>query len=151
MAQIFQMSERQRRFNAFLVRLMRRGLAFGPFYLLTVRRRRTGQLQEIPVSPIIHGDRWWLVAPYGVGDWVRNVRAAGQVMVMRGRSHRAFRVRELPPAESAPILKEYVGRFVIARPYFDAKPQSPVEAFQAEAPAHPVFELIPAPASAERV
>ena len=43
--------------------------------------------------------------------------------------------------EAAPVLQEYVRRVKQARPYFDATPESPVEAFEAEAGKHPVFRL----------
>ncbi|MGO8948427.1 MAG: nitroreductase family deazaflavin-dependent oxidoreductase [Ktedonobacterales bacterium] len=142
MTQTFQMSTRQRRFNAVLVTLLRRGLPIGPFYLLTVQGRKTGEPRHLPVTPIIHHDQWWLVSPYGEVNWVRNVRAAGEVLLTRGRHRRTFFVRELTTGESAPILKEYVTRFAIVRPYFDATPEAPLEAFQAESAYHPVFQLI---------
>lgn len=63
MARNFQMSTRQRRFNAVLVTLLQRGLPVGPFYLLTVQGRKTGELRRLPVTPIIHDDRLWLIAP----------------------------------------------------------------------------------------
>ena len=84
----------------------------------------------------------WLVAPYGPVGWVRNARAAGWVLLRRrGRSERV-RIIELGPEESAPVLKAYVQRVSIVRPYFDARPDDPPEAFVAEAPRHPVFRIV---------
>lgn len=40
---------------------------------------------------------------------------------------------ELGPAESAPVLKRYVTGVPITRPFFDAGPESLLEAFEAEA------------------
>jgi hypothetical protein len=54
------------------------------------------------------------------------------------------RLQELSPAQAAPILKYYAGRFKVTAPYFDAKPGDPVERFAAEADKHPVFEILPA-------
>jgi len=48
---------------------------------------------------------------------------------------------ELDSEASAPILKKYVNWVPITRPYFDAAPDAPIEAFVAEAPRHPVFRL----------
>jgi hypothetical protein len=81
------------------------------------------------------------VAPYGVVDWVRNTRAAGQVQLRRGRKVETAAVSELPPDEAAPILKAYVGQVKIVRPFFDSAPEAPVESFAAEAAGKPVFRL----------
>jgi len=39
------------------------------------------------------------------------------------------------------VLKKYVTELPITRPYFDARPESPLEAFEAETQRHPVFRL----------
>ena len=87
--------------------------------------------------------RRWLVSPYGEVAWARNARAAGRVTLARGRHIEAVTVRELPPAESAPVLKRYITEVRITRPYFDARPESPLDAFIAEASRHPVFLITP--------
>ena len=61
----------------------------------------------------------------------------------RGRHTETVLVRELPPAESAPVLKRYVAEVPITRPYFDARPDALLAAFVAEAPRHPVFLIEP--------
>jgi hypothetical protein len=87
--------------------------------------------------------RRWLVSPYGEVAWVRNARAAGRVTLARGRHAETVTVRELPPAESAPVLKRYITEVPITRPYFDVRPESPLDAFVAEASRHPVFLITP--------
>jgi hypothetical protein len=47
------------------------------------------------------------------------------------------------PEAAAPILKAYVERVPITRPYFDVTPDAPPAAFAAEAPKHPVFQVVP--------
>ena len=113
----------------------------GPTYLLTVRGRRTGRPMSTPVTLVEDGARRWLVAPYGDVGWVRNARASGQVTVSRGRRSETLPIRELSPAEAAPVLQRYVTRVPITRPYFDVRPDSPLAAFEAEAPRHPVFVM----------
>jgi hypothetical protein len=54
---------------------------------------------------------------------------------------RDYTVREVGAEEAAPVLKCYVAVATKTRPQFDAGPDSPVEAFAAEADRHPVFEL----------
>jgi hypothetical protein len=68
-------------------------------------------------------------------------RSAGEVSLSRGGKTEILTIHELSPQESAPILKEYVTRESIVRPYFDAQPESGLDAFAAEAPRHPVFLL----------
>jgi hypothetical protein len=93
------------------------------------------------VTLVEDGGRRWLVAPYGDVAWVRSARAAGRVTLSRGARSEMLSVRELPAAEAAPVLQRYITRVPITRPYFDARPDSPLAAFVAEAPRHPAFEL----------
>jgi hypothetical protein len=72
---------------------------------------------------------------------VRNARAAGQVTLSRGRHTETVAIADLGPEEAAPVLKQYVTDLPITRPFFDAKPDAPIEAFVAEAQRHPVFRI----------
>jgi deazaflavin-dependent oxidoreductase (nitroreductase family) len=118
---------------------IRLGLAPASLYLLTVPGRKTGKLYSTPVSLVRRGQERWLVAPYGEVGWVRNARAAGGVSLSRaGRTERVSIV-EMPPEQSAPILKAYVKQEPITQPYFDAAPGE----FVKEAARHPVFKILP--------
>jgi deazaflavin-dependent oxidoreductase (nitroreductase family) len=123
--------------------LLRLGLAPRTTMLLTVPGRRSGTLRSTPVTLVEKDGQRWLVAPYGQVGWVRNARAAGQVELSRGRRSEIVRVKELTPEEAAPILKAYLERAPITRPYFDAAPDALLAEFVAEAPKHPVFQVIP--------
>ena len=59
----------------------------------------------------------------------------------RGGESEALKLSELSSIEGAPLLKEYITKYAITRPYFDVKPQSPLDEFGNEASLHPVFEL----------
>jgi deazaflavin-dependent oxidoreductase (nitroreductase family) len=110
--------------------------------LLTVRGRKSGQPHTVPVVLVEQDGERWLVAPYGVVQWVRNIRAAGTATLTRGRRSETISVTELPAQEAAPILKEYLLHVSTGvRSYFDAKRDSPIEAFEREAPRHPVFQI----------
>jgi hypothetical protein len=87
------------------------------------------------------GEHRWLVAPYGEVGWVRHARAAGRVTLERGTTNAAYRLRRVAPVDAAPVLRRYVALEPITRPCFDAGPDAPLAAFQAEADRHPVFEL----------
>lgn len=115
-------------------------------YLLTTRGRRTGRLLTHPATVVEHGDRRWLVAPYGVVSWVHNVRADPRIILRRRRESHAYTVREVHAADEAGvILKRYVGIATATRPYFRPTKDAPIADFVAEAHRHPVFELVPAP------
>ena len=87
------------------------------------------------------GTNRWLVAPDGKVSWVRNAHAAGQVTLSRRRHSETVAMVELGPEERAPVLKQYVTEVPITRPFFDAIPDSTLEAFVAEAHRHPVFRI----------
>jgi hypothetical protein len=96
------------------------------------------------VSLVIDDGTRWLVAPYGEREWVKNARAAGEVELTRARKTTRHRIEEVGPEEAAPVLREYLRTTRIVKPFFDAAPDAPVEAFVVEAARHPVFRLIDA-------
>jgi deazaflavin-dependent oxidoreductase (nitroreductase family) len=129
--------------NAFGRFMTRRGMGPEENYLLTVVGRQTGHAYTVPVSLVLQPDKRWAVAPYGEVAWVKNARAAGRVTLTRGKSVATVGLTEVTSAEAAPILKAYLAKVRITRPYFDVRFDAPVEAFEAEAPRHPVFLIGP--------
>ena len=141
MSKQYQVNSMVRFVNRVMIRLNRWGIAAPNSYVLTVHGRKTGKTYSAPVLLVADNGQRWLVSPYGEVSWVRNARAAGEVALScKGRSE-TLKIREANPQESAPILKHYITRESIVRPYFDVQPDSPLEAFVAEAPRHPVFQL----------
>ena len=141
MAATFEQTRLRRLGNALIAPLARLGLAGSRTHVLTVRGRTSGVPRSNPVQLLVLDGQRWLVAPYGVVDWVRNARAAGEVELTRARRTERVRVEEVGPDEAAPVLREYLRRAPIVKPYFDATKDSPLEAFAAEAARHPVFRL----------
>ena len=131
----------ERTFNALMKGLARLGVGPKLTYALSVPGRKTGNVHSTPVTLVEEGGQRWLVAPYGVVDWVRNARAAGKVGLRRGKEAEIVPVTELEPEAAALVLKMYVERVPHPRPYFDNPPDAPAEAFVAEADRHPVFLL----------
>jgi deazaflavin-dependent oxidoreductase (nitroreductase family) len=127
--------------DALFMALLRAGVKMGTMSLLTVRGRTSGQPRTVPVLLVEQEGQRWLVAPYGVVQWVRNIRAAGTATLTRGRRSETISVTELEAKEAAPILKQYLFKGAAARPYFDATKDSPLEAFEREAARHPVFQI----------
>ena len=142
MAATYKLTLGRRLANGLIRTLLRAGVKFGTTYLLTVRGRVSGRPHTTPVTLVEEGGQRWLVAPYGEVNWVRNARVAGQVTLTRGRQSETVSLVELGAEEAAPVLKAYLTRVPIVRPFFDATPTSPLEAFEVEASHHPVFRLI---------
>ena len=117
--------------------------------VLTVRGRKTGAPQSVPVNLLpLDGERY-LVAPRGNTQWVRNARVAGEVELRVGRRVERVRLVEVPAADRGPVLRVYlqrwgweVGRFVegLTRKSTDAE-------LAAVAPGMPVFRLEALPAA----
>lgn len=141
MAKTLQLNFADRIGDALFMVLLRAGVTMGTMSLLTVRGRKSGQPHTVPVLLVEQDGERWLVAPYGVVQWVRNIRAAGTATLTRGRRSEAISVTELPAQEAAPILKQYLLKATAARPYFDATKDSPLEAFEREVAHHPVFQI----------
>ena len=104
------------------------------------RHKRRQHRWRRPTDCIADGVRW-LVAPYGVVNWVRNARASGEVTLRRGRRSETVKVTEVEPDAAVPVLRTYLKQVPITRPYFDVRPESPDEAFAQEFPRHPVFRI----------
>jgi deazaflavin-dependent oxidoreductase (nitroreductase family) len=141
MARTYRLNAGRRLANVVISRLVARGLGPKETHLLTVVGRTSGLPRTTPVYVLTFGGERWLVSPYGLVSWVRNARAAGKVTLRRGGAVETVGITEVGPGEAAPVLKEYVGKVMIVRPYFDAKPGAPEEDFAAEASRHPVFRL----------
>ncbi len=142
MAKTYHVNVADRMENALITTLVRAGVKMGTTSLLTVRGRKSGQPHTVPVVLVEQDGQRWLVAPYGVVQWVRNIRAAGMATLTRGRRSETISVTELPAQEAAPVLKQYLLRVSAGvRSYFDARKDAPLEAFEREALRHPVFQI----------
>jgi deazaflavin-dependent oxidoreductase (nitroreductase family) len=132
----------ERIFGRILVFLVRVGLVRGHFYVLEVRGRKSGRTISLPVDPIDVEGRRYLVCVRGNANWVRNARAASEVVLVRAMRRRRYAARELSPGERPPVLKAYLDRYASeVQRFFPVPKGSPVEAFNDLAPRYPVFEL----------
>ena len=123
--------------NTFLLRV---GVKKGTMALLTVRGRKSGRPHTIPVALVEYDGQRWLTAPYGVVNWVRNLRMAGEATLTRGRHTERVSAFEGSAQEAAPILKRsLIGAPSFVLPYFDVTPDSSLADFEREVSNHPVF------------
>ena len=123
----------------------------GPMRLLTVRGRKTGQPRTVAVDLYEHDGRRFLIATHGEGNWVRNLRAAGEGSLSIGWSHQTFTAMELPPEAAGPVIKDVLGPILAStgirgstlRDHLGVTADSSLDDFINVARAHPVFELRP--------
>jgi deazaflavin-dependent oxidoreductase (nitroreductase family) len=93
--------------NRVMIALQRLGLRMGTIHLLTVPGRRTGKPRTTPVSTLtVDGERY-LIGGHAAGDWVRNVRAAGEGELAYGRRRERVRLVDLPEEDRGSVLREF--------------------------------------------
>jgi deazaflavin-dependent oxidoreductase (nitroreductase family) len=146
-------------FGPLIRRAIRRGIA-GPNVLVTVRGRRSGLPRTTPVAMLKLGDACYLQASFGDVGWVRNLRAAGEARVARGRWSETCAATELAPETAGPLMRTALAPFHRSRlvgALLGAGLRPPVavlyryrlrvddtlEEYIAEARRHPLFELHP--------
>ena len=119
------------------------GLVIGnyPMYLLTVRGRKSGQPRTVALAMIELNGKRYVGSPFGIVDWVRNLRAAGEAILTRGRRSETVKARELPPSEAALILQEEIKAGNPFIHQYGVTADSSVEEFERAVLTHPVFLL----------
>jgi deazaflavin-dependent oxidoreductase (nitroreductase family) len=100
---------------------------------LIVRGRRSGRPIRTPVPTLDFEGARYLVSGGGETHWVRNLRAAGQGELRRGRTHEPFRAVEVQGDEHDRVVVAYRAHMGWrAREFFGALP-NPAD--------HPVFRI----------
>jgi hypothetical protein len=131
-------------FNSVVKGLTRMGISVWGSRVLEHRGRTTGELRHVPVNLLTIEGKRYLVSPRGQTQWVRNVRhAGGHLVLILGRRRELCTAREIPAADSVPILRTYLRRWKFETGmFFDGMtPDSTDEEWAAVAANHPVFEL----------
>ena len=109
---------------------------------------------HVPLVVFSNGGNRYLVASYGVVNWVQNLRAAdGLAELRRGHTTEKITAIELPPEQAGPILRfslqtgppgiprlivRIFRRFFVL-PYLDVHMNSSHDDFAQSAIDHPVF------------
>ena len=134
--------------NPLVRRLLRVGVPMGPNVLLTIRGRTSGQLRTFPVALMESGGRRFVFATFGEVNWVRNLRAAGEAVLRRGRHTEAVVAVELPAEEAARVMAVAMAPFLaspmtapLLHRWYDLSRDSSPADYLEEARHHPVFEL----------
>jgi deazaflavin-dependent oxidoreductase (nitroreductase family) len=118
-------------------------MVFGnyPMYLLTVRGRKSGLPRTVPVAIMRRDGKRYVGSPYGIVDWVRNLRAAEEATLTRGRRSETVKATELPTGEAALVLREDVKDGNPFARYFGVTADSSLEEFEQAVASHPLFVL----------
>lgn len=130
-------------FNPGVALLTRAGVSVWGSRVLRVRGRKSGEVRETPVNLLTVDGARYLVAPRGVTQWVRNLRAAGGGELALGRSSEPFRATELADDHKVPILRAYLKRwkFEVGAFFDGVSADSTEEELRRVAPQHPVFRI----------
>ena len=122
------------------------GLPVGPMHLLPVKGRKSGREYTNPVAPVKVDGVMYILQAFPQSDWVKNVRAAGQGTLVRGRSARRVKLIEVPPQERGPIARVFPEQVPMGAGIFvknGVVPDKSPESFEKAAPGIPVFRVQP--------
>jgi deazaflavin-dependent oxidoreductase (nitroreductase family) len=144
MSKTYRLTQAQRAANSVFQAMIRLGIGANYRQILSVQGRGSGELRSTPVDVMDVGGDQWLVAPYGISNWVRNVRASGEVSLTRRHHTAKYRAEEVTGAAAVPVLRTYIRKVRVTRPYFDVTAESSQEDLLASVLTHPVFRLTPA-------
>lgn len=131
------------RMNSVIGWLARHGISILGTAELSVRGRKSGKMQRVPVNPHTYEGVQYLVSARGHSQWVRNMRAAGGGELSVGRKVRAFTAVEIDNAEKLHVLRTYLDQWGWeVNQYFNGvTAKSTDEELLAAAPDHPVFRI----------
>jgi deazaflavin-dependent oxidoreductase (nitroreductase family) len=130
-------------FNRLVAWLTRLGVSVYGSRILAVRGRKTGAWHTTPVNLLEYQGQRYLVAPRGVTQWVRNVRAGSGAELRLGARHEPILLVELPDSEKTDLLRHYLQRWKweIGQFFEGVGPDASEEDIKRIAPNHPVFRI----------
>ncbi len=122
------------------------GVAPAGAHTLRVVGRKSGNVQEVPVNLLEQDGAFFLVSPRGNTQWVRNLRAAGELELRRGRRVTRYRATEVGDGAKVPVLRGYLTKWIkqvrnlLPAPVDGSSPDAELADI---APKLPVFALTP--------
>jgi deazaflavin-dependent oxidoreductase (nitroreductase family) len=135
-------------FNRIVAWLTQLGVSVYGSRLLAVRGRRTGQWHTTPVNLLDYRGQRYLVAPRGVTQWVRNVRAGSEVELRLGSRRERVKLVEIADTDPLKIelMRQYLRKWAFEVGVFfeGVSATSPEEDLRRVAPSHPTFRVEPA-------
>lgn len=129
--------------NALIRKLAEAGISIAGTRALSVRGRKSGKRRGVVINLLTVDGVDYLVSPRGNTEWVRNLRAAGEIQIGPRWRPRPARVTEVADADKPAVLRRYLQRW-----YWQVKgyvsgltPDSSDDELQIAAPSIPVFSL----------
>jgi deazaflavin-dependent oxidoreductase (nitroreductase family) len=108
------------------------------------KRSKSGQWRTTPVNLLEFGGQRYLVAPRGVTEWVRNLRASREGELRLGSGREPIRVIELGNEEKPELLRHYLRRWKweVGQFFEGVGPDASDADIRRIAPNHPVFRIV---------
>jgi deazaflavin-dependent oxidoreductase (nitroreductase family) len=131
-------------FNNIVKALTRLGVSVWGSRIIEVRGRKSGEPHRTAVNLLELDGTEYLVAPRGITQWVRNLRAAdGDLAVIIGRRREDRTATELTGAQAVPVLRAYLKKWKAeVGVFFDGVgPGASDDELLAIVAKHPVFRL----------
>ena len=134
-------------FNRIVAWLTELGISVYGSRVLAVKGRKSRQWHTVPVNLLEYRGERYLVAPRGITQWVRNIRAGSEAELRLGSRRERVKLVEIPENDPLKIelLRAYLGKWAWEVGVFfegvDAK-ASDAE-LRRIAPNHPVFRVLP--------
>jgi len=129
--------------NTLIRRLAETGISIAGTRALAVRGRRTGKIRSVVINLLTVDGADYVLAPRGNTEWVRNIRAAGEVQLGPRWHRRTARVTEVSDDDKPALLHRYLQKW-----YWQVKghmagltPDSGDAELRTAAPTIPVFSL----------
>ena len=97
-------------FNPFVGWLTSIGISVYGSRVLAVRGRSSGEWRTNPVNLLDYNGARYLVAPRGVTQWVKNIRASGKAELRLGNAE-PIHVTEIADADKLDILRAYLKKW----------------------------------------
>jgi deazaflavin-dependent oxidoreductase (nitroreductase family) len=131
-------------FNPLVGWLTARGLSVYGSRVLAVRGRKSGQWRTVPVNLLEFEGARYLVAPRGVTEWVKNIRASNAAELRLGSRVEPIRVTEIADADKLPILRAYLKKWAweVGAFFEGVNAQASEADLQRIAPNHPIFRIL---------
>ncbi|AFM15494.1 deazaflavin-dependent nitroreductase family protein [Mycolicibacterium chubuense NBB4] len=93
--------------NKVMIAINKTGLLKDGPVVLTVTGRKSGQPRSTPITPFEVDGASYVVGGLPGSDWVRNVQANPEAVLVRGKVRRPVRMVELSADEARPLLRQF--------------------------------------------
>lgn len=119
------------------------GLDLKGAMVLTVRGRKSGEPRSLPVNVLDLNDTQYLMSPHGDSNWVKNVRAEGQLQLHRGKRRASYLASEITDRdEKLAVMRAYLDRWSWqVKGFMGVDKSASDEELRAILDKHPMFAL----------